>query len=164
MAATITVSVPRHLGSKCADAAKRDGISKGKKTGLGKHAFAEAMLLANESAKASDDVLFATLLAEFPKAGKAAGGMQPVPTWRAYFNGSRHGMNEAGKTSTRYGDDGQPARRSSPVASNGKAKGGKGAKAKGKPAAKGGKAKGAKAPKASRSEAKAGKPQLAAAE
>lgn len=140
--ATIKVVVPKHLIGKQAVAEKRDGNGKGKVTGLGTHAFAEALLLSNETAKATDDVLAATFAAEFPKRAVH----QPIPTWRAYFNGSRHGMNTAAKSSTRYGEDGQPARRAAPK--------GKGAgEAKGK-----GKGKGAAKPSKSAKAASKGKP------
>ena len=135
MSKVIKVPVPRHLAGKQATKDKWDGNGKGKTTGLGTHAFAEALLLANETAKQPDEVLEATFAAEFHKRGVK----QPIPTWRSYFNGSRHGMNEAGKHSTRYGADGQPARRAK---AEGAAKGGKAAKGKqgagkGKGAAKG---------------------------
>lgn len=156
---TIKVVVSRLVGNHVkADKAKWDGEKVGKTTGLPLVHYVTALLDSNETAKANDDTLLATLQAEYPKRD----GFQAIPTWRAYYNGSKHGMNEAGKHSTRYGEDGQPAR---------KAKADKPAKSgKGKPAAKaasngkaskGGAAK--PAAKGSKGKAKAAKSEIAAA-
>jgi len=132
--ATISVTVLPELRNNVLADDKRDGDKAGKRTGLRLVHFVTAMLAANEKAKASDEVLAATLAAEFPKRSH----FQAIPTWRAYFNGQKHGLNANGRKSVRYGDDGQPARRAAPA--NGKAKGkaaGKGAKgSKGKASSK----------------------------
>jgi hypothetical protein len=147
--ASFKVAVLPELRSKVLDKERHDGATAGKTTGLKLVHYVTCLLAGNESAKLDDDALAAMLRAEFPKPRN--GQHQAIPTWRAYYNGSKHGMNEKGRHSTRYGSDGQPARR---AIGEGKAKGkGKGAKAKanGKPAGKG-KAKAARKPKAATSE------------
>lgn len=107
---TISVPVSGYLKNKVAASEKRDGSTYGKTTGLRLVHFVTAMLLANEKAKETDEVLENTLRAEFP----SKEGFQAIPTWRAYHNGQKHGMNEDGIHSTRYGEDGQPAKRKAP--------------------------------------------------
>jgi hypothetical protein len=102
------VAVPKHLGSKVGPSKKEggfDGVKFGVKTGLRLTHFADAVLLANESSKATDAELNATLAAEFPKRVTEKSGMKGVPTiqtiaaYRAYFNAGKHGHN------TRFGTD-----------------------------------------------------------
>lgn len=133
MAATVKVVVPRDLQGKVGDKESRDGGNRyGKATGLRMTHFVDSLLRANEAAKETDEVLAATLAAEFPKRDV----IQAPASYRGYFNQGLHGHNPGCKYhSASYNAEGE-ARRRSPA---GKAKGGKGKGGKAK--AKGGKGK-----------------------
>jgi hypothetical protein len=115
------VAVLPELNNKVLAKEKHDGLNAGKTTGLRLVHYVTCLLAANETAHVTDEVLAETLRAEFPQRAS----FQAMPTWRAYYNGSKHGLNTKGRHSIRYGEDGEPARRAAPAKaeSNGKAEG-----------------------------------------
>lgn len=128
----IKVSVPKHLQNK---QGKPDGKTFGRTTGLRMVHFVDAMFRANDSQHATDEVLAATLAAEFPgRVSKASGAkgvptIQPVSSYRAYHNAGKHGCGDGKHYAASYNADG--VARARPTGS-GKPKGGKGKAAKGK--------------------------------